>query len=67
MGAMSFDYIRRYYGVPAAHKSPVAYRGKSGIVVGARGPYVRVRLEGEQEIRCYHPMDLEWQMSDNKP
>jgi len=55
---MSLEYIREYYGVPAKKGMRVTYRSKAGVITGASGPHVRVRLDGEKSDGCYHPTDL---------
>ena len=63
---MSLEYIREYYGVPAKRGEPVAYRGTPGVVTGASGPHVNVRLDGQKHSLPYHPTDLEWpNLNDN--
>jgi hypothetical protein len=59
---MSLEYIRQYYGVPAKRGAPVKYKGQAGMVTGASGPHVQIRLLGENHTRPYHPKDedVEW-------
>lgn len=52
---MSMEYIREYYKVPAKRGMSVKYQGKLGLIVGADGAYLKIRLNGESEIRLYHP------------
>lgn len=51
--------IRRFRGVPAKRGGRVRYLGgdapKLGTIVGARGGYLRIRLDGEDYIGTYHP------------
>ena len=54
------DYVRRMYGVPAKRGGLVRYEGKTGKIVGSRGNYLRIRLDGEKRIRSYHPTDVEY-------
>lgn len=56
---MSFDYIRKYYGVPAERGRVVTCYGERGVVVGADGHYLRVVIDGDtsEEERRYHPTD----------
>jgi hypothetical protein len=49
------NYIRNYYKVPAKRGGKVKYEGKTGIIIGSRLAYLRIRLEGEKEIKSYHP------------
>lgn len=52
---MSLDYIAGYYGVPARVGAPVEFEGRPGVVTGYSGPSVTVRLDGEKDVRPYHP------------
>uniref|UniRef100_A0A6M3LP62 Uncharacterized protein n=1 Tax=viral metagenome TaxID=1070528 RepID=A0A6M3LP62_9ZZZZ len=54
------EYIRDYYKVPATKGKIVSYRGKLGVITGASGPHVKVRLEGEKIAKPYHPSDLKY-------
>lgn len=54
------EYIRNYYKVPATKGKVVAYKGKLGVITGANGPHVKVRLEGEKHALLYHPSDLKY-------
>ena len=54
------EYIRNYYGVPATKGKIVRYKGKLGIITGASGPHVKVRIEGEKHALPYHPTDLNY-------
>lgn len=54
---MSFDYIRKYYGVPAERGRQVTCYGERGVIVGSDGHYICVVMDGdksENEGR-YHP------------
>ena len=65
---MSMDYIRNAYGVPARRGARLLFIGgnpdpesddkvktQSGTIVGSRGQYLRVRMDGESRIRTLHP------------
>jgi len=54
------EYIRNYYMVPATKGKIVSYKGKLGVITGASGPHVKVRLEGEKNSHPYHPDDLNY-------
>lgn len=56
---MSFDYIRKYYGVPAERGRQVTCYGEPGVIVGADGHYLCVVIDGDksEEERRYHPVD----------
>lgn len=62
---MSMAYIRKAYGVPAKRGARVKFTGNPdrsrqlGAVVGARGHYLRVRMDGERRVGTYHPV---WRM-----
>lgn len=53
------QYIRDYYGVPARLGSRVTYSGgqqpQAGTITGFDGAYLRIQLDGEQEVCNYHP------------
>lgn len=62
------DYIRRTYGVPARRglrflfiggnpdpESDDKVKTRAGTIVGSRGQYLRVRMDGEAHIRTLHP------------
>jgi hypothetical protein len=49
------EYIRKYYNVPAEQGGRIEYDGRPGIIVGAQGPYLQIRLDGEQRVGSYHP------------
>lgn len=57
MSENDFQYIRDYYCVPAYKGVQVNAYGKEGIITGANGCYVMVRLAGEKIARPYHPTD----------
>ena len=49
------EYIRRVYKVPAKLGMRVIACGKPGVITGSRGPYLRVRRDGEKKSFSYHP------------
>ena len=59
MSSLGMTYICRYYGVPAEVGGRVRYTGGGrnveGTIVGYRGPYLRIRLDGETHVGSYHP------------
>lgn len=48
-------YIRNQYKVPAKRGGKIKYKGVAGTIVGAKGPYLRIRLDGEKRVASYHP------------
>lgn len=58
---MSLEYIRLSYGVPAKRGARVEFTGNlekphmRGTLVGARGQYVRVKMDGEKRFWTLHP------------
>lgn len=53
------DYIRKFYGVPAKRGARVCYGASGyGIIVGSQGAYLRIRMDGETQIKSYHPTYL---------
>lgn len=49
------EYIRVTYGVPAKRGARVKYGGAPGIITGALSGYLRIRLDGENRSKLYHP------------
>ena len=62
---MSLSYIRNYYHVPAFHGRLVRLpgTGEQGQIVGAKGPYLRVRVIS-RIVLTFHPMDVEYLACD---
>lgn len=67
------QYIRNKYGVPAKRGGRVAFTGNPhncplfGTITGAKGQYLNVRMDGDQNSGTYHP---NWKMEylvPNKP
>lgn len=56
---MSLEYIRKTYNVPAKRGAHVIANGEPGVITGARGAYLRIRVEGRKKIGFYHPT---WEM-----
>ena len=57
---MSMEQIRKSRGVPAKRGGRVLYKGKvnnwrEGTIVGARGGYLQIRLDGDKHAGSYHP------------
>lgn len=57
---MSMSYIRESYGVPARKGGRVTWSPSvgvqmTGIIVGTRAQYLRVRFDGEKVARTLHP------------
>lgn len=56
---MSMAYIRRSYSAEAKRGGRVEYTGEAeaatGTITGARGHYLRIRLDGEKHSGLYHP------------
>ncbi len=49
------EYVRSYYKVPANRGMRVVADGKPGTIVGFDGPWIKVRLDGEEHARSWHP------------
>jgi len=50
------DYIRKYYNVPAKRGGRVIYASSGyGTIVGRYNTYLRIRIDGEKQIKLYHP------------
>lgn len=54
----TMEWIRRNYGVPARHRMRVTYDGRPATILGTRGPYLRLRVEGERRTLLNHPTYL---------
>lgn len=54
------EYVRTAYGVPAYKNRVVKALGKLGVITGASGPHVAVRLSEEKHSRPYHPSDIDY-------
>ena len=60
---MSLDYIRTTYGVPARKGQRVRYTGdkgpknpaREGVIIGASGAHLRIRMDGDSFSNIYHP------------
>lgn len=54
-----YDYIRRYYGVPAYVGVRVKVRDREGVLVEAKHSqhYVHILLDGDRRSDVYHPTD----------
>lgn len=54
-----YDYVRRYYGVPAYIGMRVIAGGKPGVIVAAKSDlhYVHIKLDGAKFANPYHPAD----------
>jgi hypothetical protein len=53
------EYIREQYNVPAKQGMEVVAQGRDGMIVGARGGYLRINIEGEKNVLSFHPT---WEM-----
>jgi hypothetical protein len=58
-GQYSFDYVCRYYGVPARRGGRVTFRGEPGRITSGAGHYIRIRLDGWKRSILVHPT---WEM-----
>lgn len=58
---MAIADIRESRGVPAKGGGRVRYSGapdgvaREGVIVGSRGGYLLIRLDGDKNARTYHP------------
>jgi hypothetical protein len=58
---VSLEYIRDYYKVPAYKDVKVKNpKGEQGVIAGANGPHVKVKMDGVKHAQIYHPKDLEY-------
>ena len=55
---MSMTFIRKHYGITLKRGDRVLYTGedepREGVIVGANGAYLRVRLDGDRHTGLYH-------------
>lgn len=52
---MSMEWIRKHYNVPAKRGMEVIAEMRHGAIVGSKGEYLRVRIDGEKNIMSFHP------------
>lgn len=56
---MTLEAVRAAYGVPAHRGTRVEYTAfgkvRGGVITSARGTHLRIRLDGEQRPRLFHP------------
>lgn len=52
-----YDYVRRYYGVPAYIGVRVIAGGKPGVIVAAKSDlhYVHIWIDGDKHSNPHHP------------
>ncbi len=55
---MSMKYLREYYGFTGKRGQRCKAGGSPGVICGADGPYVSVRLDGENFSKNYHCDDI---------
>jgi len=61
----NFEYIRRYYGVPAEEGARIRYTGDpdgafNGTITGTNGPHILVRFDDSPGNSVLHPT---WEVS----
>jgi hypothetical protein len=61
---MSFDYVRRYYKVPAKRGLRVTVDGKAGRITSGRGAHIMVRFDGASHSLPCHPT---WRVTYHTP
>ena len=54
-GRLSFDYVRRYYGVPAKRGMRVTVDGRPGRITSGNGHYIRVLFDDYRHPLNVHP------------
>lgn len=60
---MTLEYIRNAYNVPANKGQRVRYTGdkgpnkpaREGVIVGASGAHLKIRMDGDSFSQSYHP------------
>jgi hypothetical protein len=58
VGRMVLEWHRKNYNVPAKKGMHVMIGKKRGIITGASGPHIKVKIEGESISKPYHPTDI---------
>lgn len=54
---MSLEYIREHYKVPAKLDMTVIAQGQRGTIVGSKGSYLEIKMEGKKNSLLFHPTD----------
>jgi hypothetical protein len=62
----SLEYIRNQYKVPAYKGVKVIAYGKPGVITGASGAYLKIKLDHESISAPYHPTDGMDYLIENK-
>lgn len=62
----SFEWINKHYGLKLEKGMRVKAYGEPGTVVGSRGAYVKILLDGDNKPGCYHPTDGIYCMEDGE-
>lgn len=59
LGKMNCEYVKEYYGVPAAIGLRILYKGKKGIIAEDRGHYIGANFDADKPgvISNIHPTD----------
>lgn len=52
---MSMESIRFWYGVPAKRGMRVEVDRRPGVIVGSKGPHLRVRFDDTGQVMNAHP------------
>lgn len=52
---MTFEYVRRWYKVPAKREMPVTVDGKKGRITSGKGSHIMVRFDGVKFSVPCHP------------
>lgn len=55
MSEHDLEYINETYGVPAVIGGRIRFGEKLGTIVGARGPHLQIKIDGETKTGNYHP------------
>lgn len=52
------DYLRKKYNLKIKVGDRLKCNGKYGVIVGASGEYLRIRLDGETQVQTIKPNDI---------
>lgn len=55
MTEQDLEYIKETYGVPAVINGRIKFGSKLGTIVGANGPHLKIKIDGEKDAGSYHP------------
>lgn len=54
------DFIRKKFNVPAKRGGIIEYNGQRGVIVGAAGYLLKIRLNGQENLMTVNPSELKY-------